>query len=68
MLNSKGISDIKNLEIETGVNVLSICADYFMEAPIHSSNPVIAENSIKMLFRLIKSASSLNISDIVIPV
>ena len=38
-----------------------------MEAPIHSSNKLIVENSLKMLNRLIDSAVLLNIKDIVIP-
>ena len=67
LLNSIGLEEIKNLEKLSGVKVFSICADYFMEAPLHSKNPSIVDRSIKVLDRLIKNASLLNISDIVIP-
>ena len=36
LLNSTGLEEIKNLEKLSGVKVFSICADYFMEAPLHS--------------------------------
>ena len=35
LLTNVGRSQILSLENETGVKVLSVCADYFMEAPLH---------------------------------
>jgi sugar phosphate isomerase/epimerase len=52
---------------ETGVAVQTICADYFMEAPLHSGNKLVSDNSMKVLKRLLKSAKILGVSDIVIP-
>ncbi len=47
---------------ETGVGVKSICADYFMEAPLQRE-----PKSILVLERLIKSAAEIGVRDIVIP-
>ncbi len=47
---------------KTGVKVKSVCADYFMEAPVYS-NP----DSSAILERLIRNASIVGIRDIVIP-
>ena len=67
LLNSEGLGSIKKIEELCGVKVLSICADYFMQAPIHSNNFSVADTSIAILDRLIKNASLLNASDIIIP-
>ncbi len=47
---------------ETGVEVRSICADYFMEAPIQRNTA-----SAGVLDRLIANAASLGVRDVVIP-
>lgn len=49
----------------TGVGVASVCADYFMEAPLH--RPETATGSAAVLNRLIETAAALGIGDIVIP-
>lgn len=67
LLTDEGIKEIKEIEKSSGIKVKSICADYFMEAPIHSRNKLIVENSLKMLNRLIDNAVLLNVKDIVIP-
>ena len=67
LLAPGGLESIRMAEETSGVKVLSICADYFMEAPIHSNNTSIVDKSINILNRIIKSASSMNIRDIVIP-
>ena len=56
--------EIDKIICQTGVEVKTICADYFMEAPIHSQNDYVS----KKVFRfkqLIKYASHLSITDIV---
>ncbi len=67
LLSKKGIENIKNVEKTSGVKVRSICADYFMEAPIHSKNFEVVDKSLNVLERLIKNASLINVKDIVIP-
>ena len=67
LLSIGGIEDIKKAEQLSGVKVRSICADYFMEAPIHSKNTLTVHKSLKVLDQLIKNASLLDIKDIVIP-
>lgn len=64
LLKVGGINEIKQLIKETNVTVKSICADYFMEAPFHSSEK---ENSEIILIRLLNNCKDLNIKDIVIP-
>lgn len=64
LMSKNGILDIKRVIRETGVEVKSICADYFMEAPFHSIHQKKSES---ILRKLIKNAAKLNIVDIVIP-
>jgi L-ribulose-5-phosphate 3-epimerase len=67
LLHSNGLKDIQKIEKISGVKVLSICADYFMEAPIHSDNFAVVDKSIAILDRLIKNASLINVSNIIVP-
>ena len=63
----KGINKISNIIQKTSVGVKSICADYFMEAPLHSSLKIVSEKSITILNKLIINANKIGVSDIVIP-
>lgn len=67
LLAPGGMESIRMAEETSGVKVLSICADYFMDAPIHSNNTSTVDKSMSILTRLIKNASSMNVRDIVIP-
>jgi len=64
LMSIQGIEDIKSLISETGVEVKSICADYFMEAPFHSKHQAESET---ILRRLLENAKELGVIDIVIP-
>lgn len=64
LMSKIGIKEIKNLINQTGVSVKSICADYFMEAPLHSKHKKLSEQVLK---KLILSAKELDVIDIVIP-
>ncbi len=67
LLCAGGIEEIKAASAESGVGVRSICADYFMQAPLHSDDPEVADTSVKILERLIAAAAGLGVTDIVIP-
>lgn len=67
LLAQDGVMDIKNIEKSSGVKVRSICADYFMEAPIHSKETDVVDKSMKVLNQLITNASLMDVTDIVIP-
>jgi L-ribulose-5-phosphate 3-epimerase len=67
LMSSKGIKDILYVSKNSGVQVKTICADYFMEAPLHSSSKEIVQESQKVLKTLIHHGVQLGISDIVIP-
>ncbi|TGM44532.1 sugar phosphate isomerase/epimerase [Leptospira biflexa] len=62
-----GIKEIKKIVDETGVKVVSICADFFMEAPLHSNDSAVVENSQKVLSMLLKYGNEIGVNDIVIP-
>ena len=64
LMSRNGIKEIQDAIKSTGIDVKSICADYFMEAPFHSKHQ---KQSEKVLKRLLENVSSLNIVDIVIP-
>ena len=67
LLSSEGIEEIKTAVNLTGVKVNTICADYFMEAPLHHSDEAVRLKSLEVLNRLINNSSQLEITDIVIP-
>jgi len=67
LLKDGGVDEILAVGQETGVSVQTICADYFMEAPLHSSDGKLAKESFKILERLLEAAKVLKITDIVIP-
>lgn len=67
LMSPEGIAEIKMINRNTGVKVISVCADYFMEAPIHSPLPEISSHSLEVLRRLIINGKYLGINDIVIP-
>jgi L-ribulose-5-phosphate 3-epimerase len=67
LMTKKGIFEILKISKKTGVMVKTICADYFMDAPLHSSNKLISNKSLDILNLLIQNAGLLNVNDIVIP-
>jgi len=67
LLKDGGIGEINALSDLTGVTVTSICADYFMEAPFHSKDKMVAEKSQQVMVKLLESAKHLGVTDIVIP-
>jgi L-ribulose-5-phosphate 3-epimerase len=67
LLREGGVEEIKALTEKTGVDVFTVCADYFMEAPLHSEDQNISIHSQQVLIRLLKVAADLNVQDVVIP-
>src|SRR5512136_1448395 len=62
-----GLRQVRTLSNKTGVKVLSICADYFMERPlIRASAPELAER-LAMLDWLLGRGAMLGINRMVIP-
>jgi sugar phosphate isomerase/epimerase len=62
-----GVKEILAISEKTGVKVKTICADFFMEAPFHSTNEAVAKNSLSILQQLLITSEHLGITDIVIP-
>jgi L-ribulose-5-phosphate 3-epimerase len=67
LLRKSGLEQIKLVTEKTGVEVKTICADYLMEAPIHSEDLDLSNYSKMLLITLIKNACFLGVTDIVIP-
>jgi len=67
LISPEGRKEIQAICERTGVKVLSVCADYFMEAPLHSEVNQKAEQSIEVLRQLLETAKELRVRDIVIP-
>lgn len=62
-----GPQEILRIVAETGVKVQTVCADIFMEAPLHHPDDQIAAYSKNVLKRLLENADALGVTDIVIP-
>ena len=67
LLCDGGVDKILSACDSSGVAVKTVCADYLMEAPLHSENNQVAEKSTEVLRRLIYSSAELGVTDIVIP-
>ena len=67
LMDSKGVEEILSLSSQTGVEIKTICADYFMEAPLHSASEDVVKESQKVLKTLIQNSVQLGVTDIVIP-
>ncbi len=67
LMSVSGLKEINSLIDETNVLVNSICADYFMEKPLHSVNRKEANESFRILEYLIDISGELNLKNIVIP-
>ncbi len=67
LLRDDGPDEIMLLSERTGVKVATVCADYFMEAPLHHQDEHIATQSQRVLQRLLSNGKKLGLTDIVIP-
>jgi L-ribulose-5-phosphate 3-epimerase len=67
LMDEAGLEAIRTVSLETGVLVRSICADYFMEVPIHSTFIAVVRQSLDTLHQLMANASQLGVRDIVVP-
>jgi L-ribulose-5-phosphate 3-epimerase len=67
LLRPGGIDEIATASEQSGVSVYTVCADYFMQAPLHSADQVVADRSRDVLSRLLSNGKALGISDIVLP-
>ena len=67
LMSDSGLAAIRRIVDQTGVAVRSVCADYFMEAPIHDARPEVAAASLRTAEVLLENASQLGVTDIVIP-
>lgn len=62
-----GLGAIRAQVAATGVQVRSICADHFMEAPLHRGEAPQRQASAALLARLIAQAGALGVADVVLP-
>ena len=67
LLKEGGIDELKNVIEQTGVAVYTVCADYFMDAPLHSEDNAVADQSQKVMLQLLENCEKLGVSDVVIP-
>ncbi|HEY0666719.1 MAG TPA: sugar phosphate isomerase/epimerase family protein [Sphingobacteriaceae bacterium] len=67
LIADEGVNKISEVIQNSGVKVVSICADYFMEAPLHHPDIRIFNQGRDVLIKLIKNSRTLGIRDIVIP-
>lgn len=67
LMSDEGVNELREIIAKSGVGVKTICADCFMEAPLHVTDLETAAKSEEFLTILIRNASKLNVTDIVIP-
>jgi L-ribulose-5-phosphate 3-epimerase len=67
LLCEGGAEEICQVGKASGVSTVSVCADYFMIAPLHSPEPAIVVESQRVLTALISAGEMIGLSDIVVP-
>ena len=67
LIHEKGADQILEISSLSGVVVKTICADYFMEAPLHSEDRKASNLSQQILTRIINNTAELGVTDLVIP-
>ena len=67
LMTAEGIEQINNISKKNNVYVKSICADFFMEAPLHSESQEISDKSKDVLIKLVKNSKKIGAKNIVIP-
>ena len=67
LLKKGGVDEILTVCANTNISVNTICADYFMEAPLHAKDEAVATKSKELLIDLLQTSSELGVTDIVIP-
>ena len=67
LLSAEGRAEINRCISETGVKVRSICADYFMKAPLHSADSVVAQTSMTVMQNLLATSPEIGVTCIVLP-
>ena len=65
--SAQGLEKINGLVNSSGVKVSSICADYFMEKPLHKISGKELLNAIEVLKKLVKSSKKIGSKSIVLP-
>lgn len=67
LLNASGIEEILRLSEETGVAVKTICADYYMDSPLHSESEAEVKQGLEVMKTLVEHGKLLGMTDIVLP-
>jgi L-ribulose-5-phosphate 3-epimerase len=67
LMSASGCKKIKDTVNQSGVKVKTVCADYFMDAPLHSTDLDVATLSAAVLRELIINSRTIGVTDIVLP-
>ena len=67
LLRPDGPEEILRFEELAGVKVCTVCADYFMTAPLHAADDEIATQGQRVMRRLLTHGAALGLTDIVVP-
>ena len=67
LMSASGCKKIKDIVNQSGVKVKTVCADYFMDAPLHSTDLNVATLSAAVLRELIVNSRTIGVTDIVLP-
>jgi len=67
ILDNEELSEIKKIKESVGIEINSVCADYFMDKRLFGSSEIQIQNNLKKNFELIKNCYQIGISIIEIP-
>tara|TARA_B100000686_G_C16641269_1_gene890266 strand:- start:211 stop:1041 length:831 start_codon:yes stop_codon:yes gene_type:complete len=67
LFSDSGRQQILKLSRQTGVQVYSVCADYFMDAPFHGDDFNMTQVSLGVMRRLLEASADVGICNVVVP-
>lgn len=67
LMSAEGLAEIQALVEHTGIKVRSVCADYFMLAPLQGASLIELVQRQDVLKTLIRNCSTIGVTDVVLP-
>ncbi len=67
LFSESGVNSVKKIIKESKVYVKTVCADFFMDFPLHSNDVYKQKDAIQVLKTLVDKVSILGVTDIIIP-
>ena len=67
LMSDLGLNNILTISQQYNISVKTVCADYFMEYPLHAESEIVRHESRSILLKLLKNCEKIGVTDIIVP-